>query len=228
MVISHKYRFIFVKTGKTAGTSIEVFLSQCCGAQDVFTPIWPQVEPHRARNYQGFWNPFLEIKGSNRKAVGRTMKQLVERKKFYSHIPASIIRCRVGDRVWNRYFKFCVERNPWDKTLSHYHMMNHRAGGNISLDEYIEKGSFCMNFHRYTTSGGELLVDEVVKYESLMEGLGPVFKRLGVPFNGSLGVNAKAEYRHDRTPYQEVLSARQGRIIEQAFSKEIRMHGYAF
>ena len=32
MILSHKYRFVFFRTPeKTAGTSIEVFLSQRCG-----------------------------------------------------------------------------------------------------------------------------------------------------------------------------------------------------
>ena len=39
MIISHKHRFIFIKTRKTAGTSIEIFLSQFCDKDDILTPI---------------------------------------------------------------------------------------------------------------------------------------------------------------------------------------------
>ncbi|MEL6382956.1 MAG: chondroitin 4-O-sulfotransferase, partial [Cyanobacteria bacterium J06626_18] len=31
MIISHEYKFIFLKTRKTAGTSIEIALSKFCG-----------------------------------------------------------------------------------------------------------------------------------------------------------------------------------------------------
>jgi hypothetical protein len=41
MVISHKFRFIFVKTQKTAGTSIETYLSQVCDSFDILTPLYP-------------------------------------------------------------------------------------------------------------------------------------------------------------------------------------------
>src|SRR4030095_6484076 len=61
MILSHKHRFIFIKTAKTAGTSIEVFLSKHCGPDDVVTPVAPAVEGHQPRNYQGLINPFPEI-----------------------------------------------------------------------------------------------------------------------------------------------------------------------
>lgn len=228
MIISHKYKFIFIKTEKTAGTSIEVFLSQCCGEGDIFTPIRPHVEPHRARNYKGLWNPIPEILNNKGCGIGRTVRSLLKRNKYYNHIPASLTRERISTKIWNSYFKFCVERNPWDKTISHYHMVNYRSGGSISFDDYIEKGDFCINFPKYTDCKGHLLVDKVVKYESLMDELGIVFQELGIPFDCSLGVRAKSEYRKDRRPYQNIFSSKQREIIEKQFAREIEMHGYVF
>jgi hypothetical protein len=202
MIISHKYRFIFVKTLKTAGTSIEVFLSQHCGPDDVLTPILPHVEPHRPRNHEGYFN----------------------------HVPAAAIRDRVGPDVWRTYFKFCVERNPWDKTLSHYHMTNAREGGGLSFELYLRRNDFPVDFPRYTEPAdpGRVIVDRVLRYERLADELRVVFAMLGVPFDGSLGVHAKSEYRTDRRPYREVYTRAQAALVGRVFDAERRLYGYEF
>jgi hypothetical protein len=199
VIVSHRHRFIFVKTLKTAGTSIEVFLSQICGPDDIVTPILPHVEPHVPRNHDG----------------------------FYNHMPATDIRTRVGPDVWRTYFKFCVERNPWDKTLSFYHMQNVREGGGLTFDEFLGRGDLPVNCPQYTDETG-VIVDRVLRYERLTIELAEVFAALGIPFAGSLGVNAKSEYRTDRRPYREIYTAAQAEIVCRAFAREIELHGYRF
>ena len=238
MVISHKHRFIFIKTAKTAGTSIEAFLSRHCGPEDVFTPTRPPVEGHEPRNWQGRFNPLPELWSFRHPrdpkvfverrffSARRTLKDWWQRRRYHEHIPARVARMRMPEEVWSGYYKFTVERNPWDKTLSHYHMQSSVRGGRLSLDEYFERGEFSLNLPFYTDRDGGLMVDEVIRYEDLAEGMGRICERFGIPWEGSLGVRAKAEYRKDRTHYSQVLNARQREILERVFAREIEMHGY--
>lgn len=228
MIISHEHRFIFIKTAKTAGTSIEVFLSPQCGPGDVLTPITPPEAGHHPRNYEGLVRAFGEIR--ERDGILRALRKGREkRKRFYRHMPAWVVRTRVPASVWNGYYKFCVERNPWDKVLSHYHMMNFRKGGTLSLEEYFAKGKFPINYVRYTDPfGSKIIVDRVIRYERLLDELGEVFARVNIRFDGTLGVRAKGEYRKDRTPYQSVFNSQQQKLIEKVFAREIKLHGYTF
>ena len=49
MILSHKYKFIFLKTRKTAGTSLEIALSRFCEEGDINTRIPQEDEKIRAQ-----------------------------------------------------------------------------------------------------------------------------------------------------------------------------------
>ena len=55
-----------------------------------------------------------------------------------------------------------------------------------------------------------------------------VFKRIGIPFNGSLGVTAKSEYRTDKRHYANVYTPEQAALVGDTFKQEIFLHGYTF
>jgi len=230
MIISHKYEFIFIKTWKTAGTSIEAFLSRVCGEEDILTPINPIEGGHRARNYRGLFNPFPEILAHNRRGIRTTMTEFLKREPYHNHIAANIVKERIGTRIWNSYFTFCFERNPWDRTLSHFFMLRHKRDGDLTLDQYLEEGKICVNYPLYT-DGVDLdavIVDHVAKYESIDDELTRIFGKLGIPYSGRLTDDAKAGYRVDRRPYRDVYDLRQREIVARLFKKEIQLHGYEF
>jgi len=229
MILSHKYKFIFIKTAKTAGTSIEVFLSKYCAPTDILTPIEPPVEGHQPRNYLGFINPIPGILERPAKFFSVLRHSITSREKFYRHMPAFEVQKRIPYDVWNSYFKFCVERNPWDKVLSHYYMHAAREGGSLSLDQYLARSRFPLNSFRYTNRAGtRIIVDRILHYENLIRELGEVFSQLNIPFEGTLGVQAKSEFRTDRRPYQQMFNDEQRQIVEKAFAKEIELHRYCF
>ncbi|MBU2979580.1 sulfotransferase family 2 domain-containing protein [Alteromonas sp. C1M14] len=228
MIISHKHKFIFIKTVKTAGTSIEVYLSQFCDEQDILTPIYPAVAPHQAQHYRGYWNPIPEMCKASTKERMTVLGHWMKGKKFRNHASAVNVKHRVPKSIWNNYFKFCVDRNPWDKTLSHYHMLRKRHNMNMTLDQYFANGKLCLNYPKYCDQRGNVLVDRVLNYEALDSQLGEVFKQLSIPFDGGLGVRAKGNYRDDHRPYQKVYTPEQQRFVAQAFSREIDMHAYVF
>src|SRR5947208_16791547 len=106
MILSHKHKLIFIKTAKTAGTSIEVFLSNHCGPQDIVTPIVPPVEGHQPRNYEGFINPIPEILERPGKLFSALRHTMTSCTKFYNHMPAHEVKNSVPTSIRNRQLKF--------------------------------------------------------------------------------------------------------------------------
>ena len=66
MIISHKYKFIFIKLRKTAGTSLEIALSQYCNKDDIITPISKDDENYRkSRGFSGPRNTNIPLRYYN-------------------------------------------------------------------------------------------------------------------------------------------------------------------
>jgi hypothetical protein len=145
-------------------------------------------------------------------------------------VSANAIRNQLEPNLWNSYLKFCVERNPWDKTISHFHAVKSRQDCNLTFDRYLSNRKFPINFPRYTEPNDpqKIIVDKVLRYENLIDELELVFKLLKIPFCGSLEVNAKSEYRTDRRHYRDVYTSEQAAVIADAFKHELTLHGYKF
>ena len=228
MIISHKYRFIFIKTRKTAGTSIEVLLSSLCDDRDVCTPIYPPELGHVARNYKGRWPLSAEL---SRQRTGYNVKSAtdwIKGRRFRNHSGAQDVKHRVGADMWRSYTTFCVDRNPWDKTLSHFHMCLRGANPPGSFTDYLANTTLCLNYPLYSDEQGQVMVDRVLRYENLNTELFELLSELGVPCAGARLVNAKGNYRKDRRHYREIYSQKQRQHIERAFAPEIALLGYQF
>lgn len=234
MILSHEHRFIFLKTAKTAGTSIEIALSGCCGPDDVITEISAEDEALRAqlgfRGAQNYYYPLSHYRAEDwlRLARGR-------RRRLQQHERAARMREYAGEEVFRDYYKLAFERNPWDRVISWYYWLRFRRSGSHkdpgpSLEAFIdsplvrelkEKG-----WGIYTIDG-EVAVDRVARYEDLEGELARFGERLGLP--GPLSVpRTKDSQRADRRHYREVLRDEDAEKIAKLFADEIALLGYEY
>ena len=233
MIISHKYQFIFLKTAKTAGTSVEIALSRFCGPNDIITPVSPEDE--LKRQAAGGIAPQNYLVSPLRYTPLEWWKKLTRGKpalRFYNHIPARKVKRRIGSDIWDRYYKFCVERNPWDRVISHYYwQQRHRnADQTLSIMDFLDSDDTRSlkkkGFELYTLEG-EVAVDKICRYESLEDELEEVRLQLGLPEPLELP-NAKSGIRKDKRHYSEVLSEAEKARIAELFRDEIELMGYEF
>jgi hypothetical protein len=245
MIISHKHKFIYIKTRKTASTSLALFFSQFCGENDIVPPAYEfapgKGDVNSPRNYRGIFNPVPEMRQQmnlvihNKKAhihcSSNAFKDALRRRKFYGHIPAYQLKERLPHKIWLEYYKFCFERNPWDKTVSWFFYCNNVNSSNLTFDEYIRETNLPYNYPLYTnpSDNREVIVDHVGKYEYLNDELENICIKLGIPFKGKLEINALANYRDKRKAYQDYFINDQSmELIRSSFAPEIKLNNYDF
>lgn len=227
MIVSYKWRFIYVRTHKTASKNMETMLAHYCGEHDIVSPRGSTSASSPALNYQGLFNPFADIylEGVSARTVFR---RLAKGMRFYNHMTAGQIKRRIGAETWNDFFKFCFERNPWDKVVSHYwfRKKNPRKAPIGSFEEYLDARK-CPVDHPLYTINGELAVDVVGRYESLEADLDKILARIGLP-DAALPTERNTQYRTDPKPYQEYYDDRTRELVANLYAKEIELFGYRF
>src|SRR5262245_62801539 len=102
MIVSHKHKFIFIKTKKTAGTAIEAALSELCGPEDVITPYREESEPARKglspQNYR-IEHSLKPKRTFLHRLLMRTERYYHPRVGFHEHMPAWRVQDYGGDAV---------------------------------------------------------------------------------------------------------------------------------
>lgn len=228
MIISHKHKFIFIKTRKTAGTSVEIALSEFCGSEDIITPISSEDEKARKNlGYRGSQNYYVQKHFHTRKRW--YLSSLYGGKKqFYNHIPASQIKKYIDSKIWNEYYKFTIERHPVEKSISLY---NYLGGFDKfgDINSFIKAGMLesVVDFDKYT-KGGNIETDIVLQYSELHKGLKDLGVRLNLNKELSLpDYRAKGGFRKIADPIHLQLNSESKDILKLAFAREIKAFGYS-
>jgi hypothetical protein len=212
VIVSHEHRFVFVKTRKTAGTSVEIALSRVCGPDDVITPVIEES---------------LRAESGGRAPQNFTAPPLGH--KAFNHMPVSMVRRELGRARFESYLSFAIERNPWDAVVSLYHWHAHQTPAPVPFDQYVASEAvttFAEKNQRIYRLQGRVAVDRVLRYETLDAELGALWSELGLPGTPDLphakgGVRPPGSYRER---YTEVSRAR----VAELFAAPIAELGYSF
>ena len=185
---------------KTAGTSTEALLEQYC------LPPGTECGTHdRVQTVSDYG-----IAGSRYKGYKKTDV-------FYNHMPAKELKQKLKPEVWDQYFKFTSVRNPWDRMVSLFWNYYHpRAEELLSKPfSYIQhwfykfaRGkhsitNYMIEDHSIFSIDEKLIVDDVVRYESLHDDLARICKHLDIDYRKEELPRWKTDWRKLPTNYQD-------------------------
>lgn len=236
MIVSHEYKFIFIKTRKVGGTSLEIALSKFCGRKDIITEISPPDEMVRRRlGYRGPQNHKLPYSLWAAKDWLRFVGTGRRPRFFYNHMPACEVRKWIGDEVWNNYTKFSIVRNPYDFAVSAYFWKKkiNQIKDDISFTDFLrENAGFLQSNRRTYEIDGKSAVDYLVRYEDLRAGLTEVSEVIGLPenlFGVMSGLRSKSGARPSDVSATQLFFDNPGakELIELLCETEIRANGYS-
>jgi hypothetical protein len=214
LIISFSKKFVFVKTRKTSGSSFQDYVSMFCDpdAGDIVTG---------TSEFPGYnWKntPLMKPNGT-----------------AYGHSPITIAFDILKKHGYNAtdFYKFTIERNPWDKTLSNWRYMK---SINPNCENVFSK--FIKNRHniprdwiKYTISD-VVMLDDVFFYEYLND----VISVLGGNIGLDLSASEYLKYQHKKTrdnvdilDYRySMYDSKSRKIVHDAFHHEIEEFGYGF
>ena len=243
-VISHAHKFLFVCPRKIAGTSIQLALAQCAGADDIVRFNGSVKAYDRRLDHDNFGVVRSETNGTAHRG---------------QHDLPDAVRAEVGEEVWKDYFKFTVARNPWDLLVSYVyfkfgplywrdiwwtgrpptdflrnlprafrlHRLRaalRRGDGKKCVETILRANLFeaVDEIPRFYFSRGALYADRVLRFENLPQDYNDVCEQLGLPARPLPRTNTKpkpksANYRDYYTDFSKEYVADLCRPMTRAF-----------
>ena len=227
MILCHRHRFIFLKTWKTGSTSIELGLGGVCGPDDVITPVGHDEKLRVGPPPQNQNLPMKRwpLTAYALMAIGRSRAEAGV--KFFNHMRGEQVKRMVPADIWRDYVKISIERNPWDREVSHYFWRNRDPKTRPTFRDYVlnDDRKKINNWSIYTIDD-KIVADVMLHTETLSEDYGKLSARLGVDLPAL--PSAKSNYRRDHRPYRELYDAETRAVIEKRYAREIEAFGYDF
>jgi hypothetical protein len=227
MLVSHKYKFIFFKTVKTASSSVFEFFTPFCLPKNINY----NQKDYLQDKYLGFYNtgiignPNYKHRAKRRHVYCRKVKKILD---------------NIDSDIWNNYFKFCVVRNPWDLCVSRYfyHYKEKFVKSNFKkmiedMDSLIAnktKVLFALGSpKRLYKINNKYICDYHIKYEELKNGIIEVCNKCGIKdYDLNNLPNFKSGFRDKSVHYSEYYDDYLKKLVEKMYEDDIKKFNYKF
>lgn len=216
-LLSHRARFIFLKTHKTASTSVEAALEPLCAPEGAETGMHMRSELISAAGAIG--------------ARGRASDAAT----WKNHLSARPVRRLVGRQAWCDYAKITTVRNPYDRLVSmFYTRLTSEQREEIEAAPFINVRRAFASWLRANprsnnlnklTFGLRSCIDHVVHFERLEEEFGALAAALRL---SPALPRFKTGLRRREEPYADYYDAQTRQIVERGAAFELASFGYGF
>lgn len=218
-IISRPHGFIFLKSHKTASSSVEEFLIRHTPLGDIYRTSKEIVNTGLPRERKGLLLPRLRsplalseprVVSVLRQPVARVSHRLGHAFKLRQHSTATELRALSGSVFFDKAIKATTVRNPWDALVSYFRWQHSgRKGSNpayaVDWDTFFDAAmGLCLRSERnhyrirlaypyllgdYLFAQGIFCVDELLAFEDLDGSLHRLGQRMGLHFPGFTSKN---------------------------------------
>ncbi len=219
MLVSHKYKFIYIKTPKTAGTSVEIFLERYC-----------RPDPENIR--EGCEELISEV---GIVALRTNDKERLARATFWNHMSAKAIKDALGAEIWDSYTKVCNVRNPFDLVVSQFWMATPlQVRKNLQNQDiksirqkfkpWVLGRNIARKIRNISFIDNRFPANRWIRYEFLENDVRALCAELGMEF-GEIG-QYKGNIRLNKTPFQSYYDEETAAAVQSGFDLEFQQFGY--